>query len=245
MMTKNAFSNQAQWYAQYRPHYSPELFDFILSHVIGRGKAWDCGTGSGQVARVLANEFDIVEGTDISVEQLEQAVKKPNINYTHTPAENTTFENNSFDLITVAQAIHWFDFDAFYEEARRTSKEAALLAVIGYGRIRVNKEVDKIIEALYDKLFSRYFSENRKYVESHYQNIPFPFGEIPSPAFNTVLHWDLEKIAGYFKSWSPTAKYLNDHGKDPTLEAVEQLSARWSGKIEVSFPVFVRLGRLH
>ena len=68
--------------------------------------------------------------------------------YAVSAAEKTLFGDNSFDLVTVAQAIHWFDFKAFYSEVKRTLKHGGLLAVITYGLLKINVDADKIINHL-------------------------------------------------------------------------------------------------
>src|ERR1044071_4024914 len=110
---KDNFSNQAQQYAAFRPRYPASLFDFLYSKVKLFNCAWDCGTGNGQVAEKLADRFAKVYATDISAKQLQQAAQKNNIVYSLERAEKTGFADDSFDLITIAQAIHWFDLDLF------------------------------------------------------------------------------------------------------------------------------------
>ena len=133
---KDNFSSHSKAYAQFRPHYPKELFDHLLTFVNSKNTAWDCGTGNGQVAGVLADYFTEVYATDISQQQLNEAVRKNNIHYSVQPAEGTGFTDHRFDLITVAQAIHWFRFDPFYAEAKRTLQPGGLLAVIGYGLLQ-------------------------------------------------------------------------------------------------------------
>lgn len=143
---------------------------------------WDCGTGNGQVAKVLANHFDKVHATDISELQLSHSVKKENFFYAVSALEKTLFSDNSFDLITVAQAIHWFDFEAFYSEVKRTLKHGDLLAVIGYGLLKINVDADKIINHLNTWIIHDYRDKERRYRNENYLTIPFPFKEIKKPA---------------------------------------------------------------
>jgi len=103
-MAKDLFSEQSKLYAQFRPTYPQELFDYILQFVEERKIARDCATGNGQAATVLAEHFEKVEASDISEAQISNAVKRENIEYHICPAEATPFSNDSFDLITVAQA---------------------------------------------------------------------------------------------------------------------------------------------
>lgn len=239
------FSKQAELYARYRPDYPKEMYDFIFEHLSGRQLAWDCATGSGQVATYLADHFEQVTATDISQEQLSFAPRRDNIEYLEASAENSGLPDDHFDLITVAQAIHWLDFDAFYKEVRRVAKEDALLAVIGYGMVRVNEELNPIIDNLYEEAFGTHFNKNRKYVDEHYRTIPFPFDEIPNPSFQNHYHWSLDELEGYFNSWSAISK-MKSEGYNPVDKTISELKQRVNNteNIEASFPVFMRLGRV-
>ncbi len=128
-MAKDLFSNQAELYAKYRPTYPKELIEYVVSFVNKKETALDCATGNGQAAILLAASFQKVFATDTSLKQIDQAVKYPSVTYLREEAEKTSFDDNSFDLITVAQAYHWFEFDAFYAEATRIGKPDAIVAV--------------------------------------------------------------------------------------------------------------------
>ncbi|WP_445664961.1 class I SAM-dependent methyltransferase [Fodinibius sp. AD559] len=244
--SEKRFSNQADLYAKYRPDYPDELYNFIFKHLDQQKIAWDCATGSGQVAGYLANHFDQVFANDISEEQLSNTPEKANITYLNTPAEHSGLPQNTFDLITIAQAIHWLGFEKFYNEVRRTARKNALLAVIGYGMVRIDKQSNTIIDDLYETAFSEYFNENRKYLDNHYHNIPFPFDEIPSPAFENRYIWSLDQLEGYFNSWSAIQRIKSEKGYNPADETIIKLEKLLSNpnKFEVTFPIFMRLGKL-
>src|SRR5712692_1056733 len=191
---KDNFSQLSQLYAQFRPTYPKELFDFLLSLAQERKTAWDCGTGTGQLAVELATYFDKVHATDISENQIRNAVVKENIFYKIERAEQTSFSNNLFDLITVGQAVHWFDFPRFYKEVERTLKPNGVLALIGYSLVRVDAQTDNIINHLYENSIGSYWDKERKYVDEHYQTIPFPYREIKAPVLNAAYDWDLEQF---------------------------------------------------
>ncbi len=180
---KDNFSTQSKKYVKYRPAYPLELFDYLNSIILIKKNAWDCGTGNGQIAFELAKTFDKVFATDISQSQISNAIQLDNIEYSVQPAGNTNFPNHLFDLIIVAQAIHWFDFEKFYSEVRRTSKDNALIAVIGYGRIEVSKEIDQIITEFYRNVIGSYWDKERRYIDENYETIPFPFEEIQATKF--------------------------------------------------------------
>src|SRR5688572_23530546 len=131
-MTKDLFSNQSDLSLRYRPDYPHALFDYILSYVKEKNIAWDCATGNGQAAIVLAGHFKKVFATDISDAQIKNAIKKENIEYSISPAEATPFPENTFDLVTVAQAYHWLKWDLFREELMRVCKPGAVLAIWVY-----------------------------------------------------------------------------------------------------------------
>lgn len=246
-MTRNDnFSKQADLYAKYRPSYPKALYDFILTHMNEREAAWDCGTGSGQVAAYLASYFGVVYASDISPQQLNYAAKKKSIEYAVMPAEQTDYASESFDLITVAQAIHWFNFDRFYKEVNRTAKNNALLAVIGYGMLRINEGIDPLLDECYRYAFGTYFSESRHYIEEQYQTIPFPFEEIESPLFSISYKWSLTDLEGVFNSWSAIQKFKEEAGVNPADDFIDRLKneAGWESnkQKEVTFPIFMRLG---
>lgn len=241
------FSKQSAHYALYRPTYPPALYDFLLSHTSAREAAWDCGTGNGQVAVTLSNIFSHVWATDISENQLKQAPVIPNISYVHTRAEQTSFASNTFDLITIAQAIHWFDFGKFYEEVYRTAKPNALIAIWGYGLLQIDPILDPIVDSFYSEQIGKYWDSERKYIDEAYRTIPFPFQEIATPGFEIEAEWNLTQLEGYFNTWSSVQKYIARHQVNPVQEVIHQIQPYWQpteGKKQIRFPVFMRAGRI-
>ena len=243
MEKKDYFSNQSETYARFRPKYPEALYQFIFAHLKKRSCAWDCATGNGQVAQVLASHFDNVYATDISQQQLDNAFRAENIVYTVAPAEKTEFDNNRFDLITVAQALHWFDLPSFYSEVRRTIQSQGILAVWGYAMLTVDPAVDALFLDFYHNKVGPYWDNARKLVENHYRDIPFPFKEIPCPEFFISVKWTHEQFTGYLSSWSATQKYVRTHDVDPVLVFSRDLQAVWKpGESKlVRFPVFMKM----
>lgn len=241
---KDNFSTQSREYARYRPEYPPELFRFLLSIVDQRNVAWDCGTGNGQVAIELARYFDRVKGTDISANQLSQAVPNSQVEYTVQPAESTDFPAQYFDLIVVAQALHWFDLDQFYGEAKRTLVPGGLLVVMGYGLIRTFPEAQEVIDRFYKDITGPYWDPERNIVEQKYRTIPFPFAEIKCPDFVSSYNWTVNHLLGYLGTWSAVVHFKEDKGYDPLSLIEEELKDCWGNKErKVDFPVFMRAGR--
>jgi ubiquinone/menaquinone biosynthesis C-methylase UbiE len=149
---KDNFSTQATQYAKFRPTYPQGLYDFINSEVKNKALAWDCATGNGQIAVQLAQTFEQVVATDISEKQLANAPQKNNITYKVEPAEKTTFKDHSVDLITVGQAIHWFNFGQFFDEVRRILKPDGLFIAVGYELMKINPAIDILIDNFYNNI---------------------------------------------------------------------------------------------
>lgn len=243
---KDLFSTQANAYAAFRPTYPKELYEFIFSHLQSRQKAWDCATGNGQVAGFIADNFKEVYATDISQQQLNNALKKDNIIYSVSGAEKTAFPDNAFDLVTVAQALHWFDRDKFYNEAKRVSKPGGLLSIWGYALLYIDPDVDKIIMNFYSNIVGPYWDEARRLVEQEYSTLSFPFEEIDSPKFNIISTWTLDHLVGYFESWSATQKFIKEKGYNPIPEVLSELQKIWKEgqRKPVRFPIFLKLFRM-
>lgn len=245
MGKKDFFSGHAKLYATFRPTYPAELYEFIFEHVNEFSTAWDCATGNGQVAQHLSHRFKKVFATDISSQQLDNAVKADNIIYSVQSAENTNFQNQSFDLITVGQALHWFDLEKFYTEVRRVAKPDSLLAVWGYALCTVSPEIDKHFLQFYHQVVGPYWDSARKMVEEEYRTIPFPFQEIKAPTFTIQVMWTLEQFLGYLSTWSATQKYIKANGHDPVPSIMEKIKHHWIGERTVTFPVFLKLGKIN
>jgi ubiquinone/menaquinone biosynthesis C-methylase UbiE len=244
---KDLFSKQAKTYAQFRPEYTDELYGFILQHVDNQQVAWDCATGNGQAAKVLAGHFTKVYATDLSQKQLDNAVQKENIFFSNQTAESTNFDDNTFDLITVAQAVHWFDFDKFYAEAKRVAKPNATIAVWGYGNIKFDdKELDGQMWDFYSNRVGKYWNFERRHIEEEYRTLPFPFEEIVSPKFSIVRKWQRHEFEGYLNSWSAVQNCKNTEGVNPVDDFMLDLSAVW-GEFErklLRFPLFLKMGKV-
>jgi SAM-dependent methyltransferase len=243
---KDNFSSQSDLYALYRPSYPDAFFTYLKTVIPSPQTAWDCGTGNGQVAIKLASLFDTVYATDSSPSQIENAIQLPNILYSVQPAEQTSFENDTLDFIIVAQAIHWFDFDKFYQEVLRTAKNKALLAVIGYGRLEISPEIDHVITNFYKDVIGSYWDAERNYIDELYQTIPFPFEELAVPNFNNRYEWTFEHLIGYLSTWSAVKHYIRANGKNPINLIAKELEIAF-GKNKtraVNFPLLIRMGRI-
>ncbi|PWU01532.1 MAG: SAM-dependent methyltransferase [Bacteroidetes bacterium] len=246
-MTKDRFSERAETYAQYRPGYPKELVEYVISFVNNKNLAWDCGTGNGQAASLLAEYFVKVFATDISEKQIANAKHLPNIFYSISPAENTSFPDQCFDLITVGQAYHWFKFDAFEKEAKRVGKPGGVVAVWGYNLMKTgDQSIDELVRNFYSKVVGPFWDAERKHVENLYQDIPFNFELLPSKDFEMKLEWKREGLVGYIQSWSAVQNFIKANSSDPVPEIQKEIFSIWpEDQIKtVSFPIFLKIGRI-
>jgi ubiquinone/menaquinone biosynthesis C-methylase UbiE len=242
---RDNFSKQAFFYKKYRPTYPRELYGEILKYVENRETCWDCATGNGQVAFVLSDYFKTVYGTDISQNQLNKAEKRENISYRVERAETTSFENNYFDLITVAQAIHWFDIDAFNKEALRVARKGGIIAVWGYGLLRIDKIIDAFTDKFYYETMGPYWAQERSHVDNAYSSVNLDFEPInKNQNFFITTHWNLKQLEGYLNSWSSVQNYKNENAKaNPVGLLIKNLASYWPDNQEkpVKFPIFLKV----
>jgi SAM-dependent methyltransferase len=241
---KDHFSGHASAYARFRPRYPEALFEYLASIAPARERAWDCATGNGQAAVALAQHFDEVTATDASAQQIEAAQSHPRVVYRSARAEQSGLDGNSIDLITVAQALHWFDLPAFFAEATRVLKRDGIIAVWSYNLLSVSPEVDALMNEYYHRLDS-FWPPERSLVEAGYGAIEFPFDEIEVPSFAMEAQWTLEQLVGYLRTWSATQKFISARGFDPAVLLADNLRAVWSDAAprRVQWPLSVRIGR--
>jgi ubiquinone/menaquinone biosynthesis C-methylase UbiE len=243
-MAKDLFSGHADQYALYRPTYPQELFEWLTSHTPEHKLAWDAGTGNGQAAVALAPFFERVLATDLSQNQLANAVSAPNVTYLAAPAEQCPLPDHSADLITVGQALHWFDFEAFAQEVWRVAKPGAFFAAWTYSLCQTDPISDALIGHFYTEIVGPYWDARRRFVDDGYRGISLPISEVTAPAFKMEVKWNLTRLCDYLRTWSSVQAYLRTHGQDPVDALQAQLAEQWplEEARRVFFPLVIRAG---
>lgn len=240
------FSDRAAAYAQFRPHYPDALFDWLAAAAPGRRLALDAATGNGQAAVPLSRRFAAVIAIDASSEQLAHATPAPGVTYRRALAHESGLAAAGADLVTVAQALHWLDRDAFFAEARRVLKPGGVVAVWCYGVMELGPGLDETIRHFYHDVVGPYWPSERRMTESGYRDVVLPFTELPVPAFAMTAAMTLERLLGYVSTWSAVSRYHDARGASPLPELREALRPHWgepASSRSVRWPLGLRAGR--
>ena len=241
------FSALSSAYAVHRPGYPEGLFALLAALPARRNRVWDCATGSGQAALGLAHHFDAVLATDASAAQVQAAASHPRVRYAVAQAEAAPFRSGMFDLVTVAQALHWLELPEFYAEARRLLAPGGVVAVWTYGRHQVDGgPIDAVLGDYYDGVGGPYWPPERGCVESGYRTLRFPFAEVAVDPPAMTVSWSLEEMLGYIGTWSATARCRTVTGVDPVAALADRLTPLWGDPADrrrIEWPLSVRAGR--
>lgn len=244
---RDHFSSTAAGYASYRPSYPAPLFEWLAGIAPHSTVAWDCGTGTGQAATALAEHFALVVATDPSTAQLEHATPHPRVRYAAMSAERSALASGSVSVITVAQALHWFDRPAFFAEARRVLAPRGAIAMWSYGVATLRHELlDAVVRRFHGETMGPYWPPERRLVDEGYRGLALPFEPLSAPRFAMEAAWTLSQFAGYLSTWSAVQRARAATGTDPIPEVMESLRAAWGsdGAVRrVEWPLTLLAGR--
>jgi SAM-dependent methyltransferase len=247
MSFKDHFSTQASGYARSRPTYPQQLFEALASLAPGRALAWDAGSGNGQAAVALAASFEAVVATEPSAAQLAEATPHPRVRYHQAAEKAPMLADGSVDLFTAAQAAHWFDRPAYYEEVRRVARPGAIVALWTYALAAITPEIDEVVFHFYDQVVGPYWPPERVHCMTGYRDFDFPFAELTFPVSAMELSWSLTALVDYLATWSAVARYRQERGRDPIRDVRATLLPLWGEPEQerrVVWPLAGRLGRV-
>lgn len=234
-------------YRRWRPGYPRALFDYLAAATPGRDLAWDCATGSGQAATGLGELFARVVASDASAAQIANAEPHPRVEYRVARAESSPLDDASCDLVTAAQAVHWFDIEAFWREARRVLRPRGVVAVWGYGLALVGPGIDEVIAGFSIETVGPYWPPERAIVDAAYSVVSFPFEPLDAPGFAMTAQWSLGHMLAYIGTWSSVKGYRQQTGADPMPGLAEKLAGVWGEpgrRRQISWPLILKVGRV-
>jgi ubiquinone/menaquinone biosynthesis C-methylase UbiE len=136
MDTKTVYSTKAEKYAKYRWDYAPQAIQAIID-ITRMTRQWtlaDLGAGTGILTRHFIGKVKKVYAIEPNTEMMQILTEElqafSSVCVLGAPAENTTLPDHSVDMITVAQAIHWFDPEPARREMLRILKKDGWLVLI-------------------------------------------------------------------------------------------------------------------
>lgn len=247
MTFKDHFSARSAAYAAHRPTYPAALVDYLAGLCRETGSALDAGCGTGQLSVLLAERFARVVGTDASAQQIAKAQAHARVEYRVAPAERSGLPDSSVDLVTAAQAAHWFDLPAFYAEARRVGRPGAVIALVTYGVIEADAEIGPAIRHFYHDVVGPYWPPERRHVEEGYRSFAFPFAEATPPPLAIAVEWRAADLIGYADTWSAVREAEKILGQEPLERFRREILLAWGDperRRAIRFPLSLRVGRL-
>ena len=221
--------------------------DFTVEQAIAMGQfAWQVKNRQAESVDSLMSQLKISHLKSRSLLQLSGGERRK-VELATCLAQNSPHKDSSVDLVTVGQALHWFDFDAFFNEVSRVVKPNGVLAVWCYELHQITPEVDAVVMDYYQNIIGDFWPEERRHIENRYQDIDFPFEPIPSPKCTMQKQWTLKHLIGYLGTWSATQNYIEKYKTDPRAKIIDALTKAW-GEDEtktVTWPVTIKTFRVN
>ena len=244
---KDHFSSHSSGYATYRPTYPPELVGFLAGTAPGTELAIDCGCGTGQLSVPLASRFSRVVAVDASEAQIAAARPHARVVYRVARADRTGESDGSADLVTVAQAAHWFALDHFYEEVRRVLRPGGVVALITYGILDVDDDIKPLVDDFFFEVIGPFWPPERVHVNTGYRQLSFLFDELEPPVLSIEVSWTFPEFIGYIDTWSAVREAEKSVGRGPVIGFAKALLQVWgpaNRRRPIRWPLSMRVGRV-
>ena len=132
--SESLFSGKAKNYLLSRPAYAKEAIQYITSLISPDSVIADIGAGTGAFTiALLERGYQVIAvepNADMRELLVEELASYPNADICDGGAESTKLENQSVDVIAVAQALHWFDLVKFKKECERIGKPGCKIFIV-------------------------------------------------------------------------------------------------------------------
>ncbi|MEO0675806.1 MAG: methyltransferase domain-containing protein [Pseudomonadota bacterium] len=156
--------------------------------------------------------FDQVHASDLDTDQFAAAPHHPAITYHQGAAHASGLAPASVDAITVATALHWFDFDLFWPEVTRVAAPGALFAAWTYQLPTGDHDVQTHMLDPIMAVIDPYWSQRNRLSWQGYDRAwtGMPFATMAAPAFACDLTWTPRQLLAFIKSWSAYIRAVDD-----------------------------------
>ena len=251
-MNEDKFNHLADIYEKYRPSYPEEYIkDIIIKcHLDSESLVADIGAGTGILTRQFLNNNIQIVGVEPNQDMrkiLKRLEKNPNFRSIDGTAEHTNLEDNSIDLIVVAQAFHWFDKEKFKKECKRILKPNGKVWIL-WNQLDETKEIVKEQKRIDDEYTNRFQEVNgildankkEEQIQGFFQGNIYEKKVVDNPLEN-----DKERFIGANLSKSYSLKKENPN-YDNYIEAFGQIFDRYSenGKVMIPNKTYGYLGKV-
>jgi ubiquinone/menaquinone biosynthesis C-methylase UbiE len=218
-------------------------------------------SGTGQVAAVLAEKFRHVHGIDASATMLASAVQKPNIQYHCSKGEDlSALPSASVDVLTVAQAMHWFDQPKFFSEVKRVLKPRGTFAAVGYSFV-IFEDYPRATQRIIDlgdqpDQLGTCWDWGRLILDNMYKSIDVPMKNVERHYFPKHKEgWPqvmdgqvtMEHFRNYIKTWSSYKNYSEKYPERPDIvdetidKIMEEEGLKEEDQVKITWPTVVIL----
>lgn len=244
------FSDRVENYVRYRPTYPLEVVDTLRRHcrLEGEQVVADIGSGTGLLSALLLEGGFRVLAVEPNKEMRLAAERKlggnPRFNSVTGTAERSGLADESIDLITAAQAFHWFREDETRKEFRRVLKADGWVALVWNQR----KTGTPFLTA-YESVLHQHAPD---YARSRHMNTGedvigrfFGRGGFELFSFENRQHFDLDGLKGRLQSssYAPTPDQPQYAALTSSLEAAFDAHAV-DGQIAFEYDTRLYVARL-
>ena len=248
--SKKRFSDRVENYVRYRPTYPEKLIDALIKYAeLNKfSRIVDIGSGTGLLTKhLLDRELSVtaVEPNDemrLAAENL--LARYPLFTSKPGSAESTGLESDAFDLLTVAQAFHWFDWPKSIHEFKRVLKPEGKLALI-WNRRELKDAFQQAYEAMLRELAPEYNLVNHMNIEDEKIAAIFDVSEFQHLSFRYTQFFDCAAFLGRMQSSS----YSPAQGTDALSKLNEAAVALYEefaadGELAFEYTSHLYLGQL-
>ena len=228
-------------YQRGRPFHHPQTLEkiFQLMGVTRVDRALDvaCGTGLSTIA--LKDRADLATGVDATEAMVSIAADAANVSYAVAQAEKLPFKRQSFDLLTVASGVHWFQQSHFFRDAARVLDSEGWLVLYDHPFVGCIDE-PAIDEWLLQEFEHRYPTPQHGGRPDEPMGHPPEFAELDDLVFDDHISLTHDEFVAYLLSNSNTIAAATEGRERPkeTEAWLRAQTSQWFGSKEPRTFVF-------